>query len=60
MRKELLKLLFALGTATALMFGSAAAVMAEDYLPYTAPEKFVQMYETNVNIDFVGQSKGLT
>ncbi|GEM_PF-472516 len=60
MRKSLLKLICAVGTALSLTLGAAAAVSAADYLPYTTPDKFVQMYETHVNIDFAGNAKGLT
>lgn len=59
MQKKFLKLICALGTAAALALGMSTAAMADDYLPYTAPEKFVQMYETHVNIDYAGNSKGL-
>ncbi|MBQ8942517.1 MAG: DUF2334 domain-containing protein [Firmicutes bacterium] len=60
MRKKFLKLVCALGTAAVLALGMGTAAMAADYLQYETPEKFVQMYETHVNIDFMGNSKGLT
>lgn len=58
MLKKLKKLACAFGAALVLALSAGSAVFAEDYIQYTAPEKFVQLYETHVNIDFVGNSKG--
>lgn len=59
MRKKLLGLACALGTALAMTFSVAVCVQAADYIPYEVPEKFVQLYDTNVNIDFLGNKHEL-
>ena len=60
MLNKFTKFALAIGTALAMTLSIGTAVYAEDnYIPYTAPEKFVQLYETHVNIDFLGNSKGL-
>ncbi|MBQ6555142.1 MAG: DUF2334 domain-containing protein, partial [Firmicutes bacterium] len=60
MIRKLTKLACAFGAALAMTLSMGAAVSADDsYIPYTAPEKFVQLYETHVNMDFLGNSKGL-
>lgn len=66
MNKKIIQLISALGMS--IIFSSAVyadvtktptATANPTYLQYQAPEKFIQLYETNVNIDFLGQRKGM-
>lgn len=57
MKIKLLKAASTLMLAFGCILCTSSIAYSATYKEYTAPEKFVQMYETNVNINFLGQAK---
>lgn len=57
MKIKLSKLAAVFMLALGCTISTVSVAYSATYKEYTAPDKFIQLYETNVNIDFLGQAK---